>query len=127
MSFLGSIGMVMTGSGLSEVLEQCFGPNAVLHMLSSKAVSRAQRGRFLVDATLGIMLIQRVTSEKGEYDCLQSFSFSPEDMKIIFQEYKTVMEDGLQDSFPSASLLELETGLSMLKNELMQKSRTAKL
>jgi len=87
-------------------------------MLSVKAVSTVQRGHFLVDAALGIMLIQRVTSEQGEYDSLQSFSFSAEDMNIIFKECKSVVEDGFQDSFPSASLLKLETGLSMLKNEL---------
>ena len=43
MSFLGSIGFVMNGSGLSDVLETTYGPNAISHMMSGKAVSRAIR------------------------------------------------------------------------------------
>ena len=41
MSFLGSIGCLMSGSGLSEALETVYGSNSVLHMLSGKAVARA--------------------------------------------------------------------------------------
>ena len=41
MSYLGSVGSVMAGSGLAEVLECCYGPNTVQHMLTGKAVSRA--------------------------------------------------------------------------------------
>ena len=46
MSYLGSIGTLMAGSGLSEALETCFGPNAVIHMLGGKAIARALRGHF---------------------------------------------------------------------------------
>ena len=52
MSFMGSIGSMMKGSGLEEALETVYGPNAVIHMLSGKAVSRALRGHFLVEAAL---------------------------------------------------------------------------
>ena len=41
MSFMGSIGSMMKGSGLEEALETVYGPNAVTHMMSGKAVSRA--------------------------------------------------------------------------------------
>ena len=117
----------MSGSGLSEVLEQCYGPNAVLHMLSGKAVARAQRGHYLVEAALGIILVQRLTTASSEYKSLQDFTFTPDDIKNIFSEYQTVMTDGLTDSFPSASLRLLDTGLTLLKSELIQNSRTAKL
>ena len=49
MSFLGSIGSMMKGSGLEEALERAYGPNAVTHMMTGKAVSRALRGHFLVE------------------------------------------------------------------------------
>lgn len=34
MSYLGSIGTVMSGSGFSDALDICYGPNAVVHMIS---------------------------------------------------------------------------------------------
>ena len=52
MSFLGSIGTIMAGSGLDDALKSCFGPVTVKHMLTGKAESRAVRGHFLVDAAL---------------------------------------------------------------------------
>ena len=52
MSFLGSIGSMMKGSGLEEVLETVYGHNAVTHMITGKAVSRALHGHFLIEAAL---------------------------------------------------------------------------
>ena len=74
MSFLGSIGTLMDGSGLSELLATCCGPNAVIHMLSGKAVSRAIRGgggHFLVEAALmtkplTMLLSHRCVSQREE-------------------------------------------------------------
>ena len=58
MSFLGSIGHLMAGSGLHEVLETAYASNAVNHMLSGKAVSRAVRGFMMVDNALHILLMK---------------------------------------------------------------------
>ena len=44
--FLGSVGAVMCGSGLTEALECCYGPNTVVQMMHGKAVARSLRGRF---------------------------------------------------------------------------------
>jgi len=57
MSLLGSIGYLMAGSGLQEVLEVVYAGNAVKHMLSGKAISRAVRGHLLVDAALNTILV----------------------------------------------------------------------
>ena len=57
MSFLGAIKHLMAGSGLQQLLEIAFAPNAVIHMLSGKSVTRAVRGHFLVDAVLNAMII----------------------------------------------------------------------
>ena len=43
MSFLGSIGHLMAGTGLQELLEVIFAGNTVSHILSGKAVARAIR------------------------------------------------------------------------------------
>ena len=57
MSFLGSIGHLMAGSGLQELLEVVYASNTVSHMLTGKAVSRAVRGHILVDAALNTILV----------------------------------------------------------------------
>ena len=41
MSFLGSIGVVMCGSGLADALQCCYGPNTVAQMMTGRAVARA--------------------------------------------------------------------------------------
>ena len=41
MSFLGSIGSLMAGSGMEEMLEICYASNVVPHLLSGKAIARA--------------------------------------------------------------------------------------
>jgi hypothetical protein len=58
MSFIGSVGSVMSGSGLSDVLEVIYGPNAVCHMLTGKAYARALRGYLLLDAALSVLLLK---------------------------------------------------------------------
>ena len=59
MSFLGSIGHLMAGSELQELLEVVFAGNTVRHMLTGKAISRAVRGHMLVDAALNSILVAK--------------------------------------------------------------------
>ena len=44
MSFLGSIGYLMRGTGLEEVLGILFRPNTIEHILNGKAYCRAVHG-----------------------------------------------------------------------------------
>ena len=60
MSFLGCIGHAMASSGLQELLELIYAPNAVVHMLSGKAIVRAVRAHFIVDAALNAMMLTDV-------------------------------------------------------------------
>ena len=64
MSFLGSIGHLMAGSGLKELLEVVFADNAVQHniMLTGNAISRAVCGHMLVDAALNTILVAKATT-----------------------------------------------------------------
>ena len=57
MSFIGSIGHLMAGSGLQELLETIYADNAVTHMLTGIAIQRAFRGLILVDSALSAMLV----------------------------------------------------------------------
>ena len=59
MSFLGSIGHLTAGSGLQELFEVVFAGNAVRHMLTGKAISRAVRGHMLADAALNTILVAK--------------------------------------------------------------------
>ena len=52
MSFLGSIGSLMAGTGLKEVMSQVYAEGSVDHMLSGKAVAHAVRAHLLVDSSL---------------------------------------------------------------------------
>ena len=56
-SFLGSIGHLMAGTGLQELLEVIFAGNTVAHILSGKAVARAIRGHLLLDSVLHTLLL----------------------------------------------------------------------
>ncbi|VDI79282.1 Hypothetical predicted protein [Mytilus galloprovincialis] len=85
MSFLGSIGQLMSGSGLNEVLETVYSTNAVGHMMTGKALARAVRGHLLVDTALNALLVsmtfdiplpdeeQYLTNEEHVQDMNQSF------------------------------------------------------
>ena len=59
MNFLGAIGYLMAGSGLQEIMELVYAPNAVVHILSRKAYiyARAVRAHLLVDAALNALLL----------------------------------------------------------------------
>ena len=59
MSLLGSIGHIIKGSGLQEVLELIYADNAVGHILCGKAVQRVIRGHFLVNTAMDAMLLAK--------------------------------------------------------------------
>ena len=54
----------MKGSGLKEALQVIYGENAVEHMLTGKAISRALRGHFTVESALTTKLIRRFIPDK---------------------------------------------------------------
>lgn len=56
-SFLGSIGHLITGSRLQELLEMIYARNTVTYMMTGKAVARTVRGHMLVDAAMNTILI----------------------------------------------------------------------
>ena len=57
MSFLGAIGYLTAGSGLQEIMELVYAPNAVVHILSGKAYARAVLSHLLVGAALNALLL----------------------------------------------------------------------
>ena len=59
-SYLGSIGSLMSGSGISHALETIYGVNAVKHVITGKAVSRAIRGHILTESALVTKILKHV-------------------------------------------------------------------
>ena len=60
MSFLGSIGHLMSNSGVQGLLETVYVENAVPHMLNGKAISRGIRGHSLAYIALHSLFISQV-------------------------------------------------------------------
>ncbi|CAC5380090.1 unnamed protein product [Mytilus coruscus] len=56
-TFIGSIGYLMSGSGLMNIFETVYASTAVSHMLSGKAFAWAVRGNFLVDTALTALIL----------------------------------------------------------------------
>ena len=57
MSFLGSIGELMSASRLQEVMETIYAPNAVSHNMTVKSFDRAMRAYLLIAAALFAILV----------------------------------------------------------------------
>ena len=53
-SFLGCMGHLVASSGLQDLLGLIYAPNAVVHMLSGKAIARAVQAHLIVDAALNL-------------------------------------------------------------------------
>ena len=58
MSFAGSIGDIMAGSGIGECFGTVFGSTAVKHMLTGKAIARSLRAHFLLESVLSAKLMK---------------------------------------------------------------------
>ena len=58
MSFLGSIGNLMKGSGLEDLFAEVYAEHTVSHIMSGKAVSRALRAHFFTETALISLLLE---------------------------------------------------------------------
>ena len=65
MSFLGSIGNLMKGSGIEELFAETHAENSVVRMMSGKAVSRALRAHLLTESALTTLLIEILTERRN--------------------------------------------------------------
>ena len=82
---MGSIGNMMAGSGLKELLEEVYAESTVPYFLSGKAYARALRAHLLVQSALVSHIIQFVVEEK---------SIDLSALEII---YNKAVNDGITD------------------------------
>ena len=73
MSFLGSIGYIMGGSGLTDVLSTCYAKATVDKMLTGHAYSRAVRGHTLVYLALCKLIFKEATFSEKEQEVIKNW------------------------------------------------------
>ena len=120
MSFLGSVGNLMKGSGIEEFFSEVYAEHTVTHMIAGKAESRALRAHFLTESTLTTILINMLVEEEG----ITMLSFEP-----LFEEIISGNADADKVNYimESPDLLLLSEKLNNLKEKLSAQSRTARL
>ena len=140
MSFLGSFGEVMKGSGLEDALEELYGKSTVPHLISGKAVSRALRGHFLVELALVCQLMVPLISMENdlEEDDIENETCNNttpgttvvriDDLLIEIENMTdAIKENKVVEMHEDSSLLKLRISLEEYKTLLGDSSRTAKL
>ena len=70
MNLLGAIGTLMNGSGLFDTIK--YSENAVVHMMSEKAVQRAFRLHILVSQCLTMQIIDNVIDDESDFEILMA-------------------------------------------------------
>ena len=117
MSYLGSIGQIMAGSGLSDLWERVYAKGSVLHMLSGHAFSRALRAHILTSAALiGVLMNTPNTLDKINKDLLENL-------------YKALLnhERNATDIAEEECVKQLSHVISQLLDRAASESRTGKL
>ena len=154
MSTCGSLFQMMKGSGIEEALEQVYGPNAVTHMMSGKAITRALRGLFLIEAALSTKILSNLLPHDGERNTIRDTTIDETLSKTLSGYNNEAMEVDEHPAFlnhsqvialknlvsdvlnlnispdklaESEELVSLGTAMEHVMNELSEASRTAKL
>ena len=120
MNVLGAIGTLMAGTGLKRILEEVYGENAVVHMMTGKSVQRAFRGHLLITKCLNQMIVSEVLDEHPN---LGSLVDKAEDI------YESLVngESNLDSAVASDTLVSLREALGNKKTELRARSKTSQL
>ena len=117
MSFIGCIGYLMHESGFKETLETIYAPNAVTHMLSGKAVSRAVRGHFIVDSALNALLISKAFGiENLEQEQFSDLALNDNDAQEDPQNARQDNCDSVNDEAANTDMVD-EQILSSLEDD----------
>ncbi|KAG8175315.1 hypothetical protein JTE90_013647 [Oedothorax gibbosus] len=78
-----------------EVLEEKYDSNAVLHMMTGKAISRAIRGHLLVDAALSTLLMADVFPCNEDGSCHKII----QDASVLYDSIMSDNESGANVEF----------------------------
>ena len=142
MSFLGSIGHLMSASGLQHILELVYASNTVVHMLTGKAIARAVRAHLLVDAALNGLLLASalgvpLPSQSNSEDEEADEAISEETVATVgtnrnldeaYALYESLMEETISaDDVCRSDVIQRITTILEEKIDSLKSSRTASL
>ena len=120
MSFLGSIGLMMAGSGIEELFQEVYAEHTVTHMLTGKAYARAIRAHFLAQSALNSHIITLIF-EKNE---------------ICTSKLESIYEKVVNENISDEEIIQLtqvdeykrlDMAIASFQKETSESSRTAKL
>ena len=120
MSFLGSVGAIMKGSGLEDLFIEVYAGNSVSHMMSGKSIARSIRGHLLVESSLMSLLLSMV-KEKTDTNFEEFGQFYDRALG------GTLDQQMLQDFAESPVCQKVLENLDSLKADLRNSSRTSEL
>lgn len=117
MSYLGSIGQIMTDSGLAELWERVYAKGSVVHMLTGHAFSRAVRAHILT-----LLALIRVLLEKADWESQTNKNY----LASLYQD-AVDQDKGAAEIDEDETLHEFQHLLTHHLEEAATQSRTGKL
>jgi len=126
-------GSVMAGSGLAELLETCYGPNAVTHIMTGKAVARSLRAHFMVQSALTCVIMKSAMlccDSSQSRDNLSTVKLSAIDHANLQKVYDQLVHHEITDLNEleaCESLNVLRQVMKKAKVQASEESRTATL
>ena len=109
MSYVGSVGHIMEGSGLQEVMSIIYAEDTVPHLFSGKAYARAIRAHSIISSALNIILFNSTLGSTDEPIGLDSEE--RDELCHLFDETEAaVLADRLRDSLSFKKLEMLING-----------------
>lgn len=70
MSYMGSIGYIMAGSGIKEALSTIYAENTIDHIMSGRAYARAVRAHILLQLALSRLIFNDLLQNNSEFQTL---------------------------------------------------------
>ena len=122
MSYLGSVGNIMEGSGLKAVMELVYAGNAVEHILNGKAYARGVRAHYLVDGALNAIVLEHIYGttifSENELDA----NDTPDDLVEALEFCDAILREELgdQDVCQQNIFENIQTKIEAEKNVLSQ-------
>lgn len=116
MSFVGSIGFLMKGSGFEQLLEEVYPSSTVAHIMNGKQISRAVQAHCMPQSALTTLLLKESTVIDTTF--LQSF-YRKTSRTEIREEFLRVTS--------SEEFNQLSLKVQELKASIGERSRTTKL
>lgn len=83
MSYMGSIGYIMAGSGIKEVFSTIYAENTIDHILSGRAYARAVRAHSLLQQALSQFIFENLMEHNADFVNL----LNDEEKSMIFEMF----------------------------------------